>query len=106
METHKVKHTPLPWRVETKAITHPDIGDVAVVYMINNADESVYEQEANAKFIVRACNSHYELLEACKEAYELVKNECEAHDKGDISRGDFTLLEELEDVIAKAEGKV
>ncbi len=24
--------------------------------------------KANAKFIVRACNSHYKLLEACKQA--------------------------------------
>lgn len=30
--------------------------------------------EANAAFIVRACNSHYELLEACKEMQSLLEN--------------------------------
>lgn len=47
----------------------------------------------NARFIVSACNSHYELLNACKEALSI------------LSVQDGRVKELLEKVIAKAEGK-
>lgn len=60
------KHTPVPWnssRSEPERVY--DTGGILV-----HANGSKYvdelEKQANAAFIVRACNSYYELLEALK----------------------------------------
>lgn len=69
------KHTKLPWSVCTNPTGQsqpaspyiidgsglPDGGDIIAIAMGNS--ETVKE---NVRFIVRACNSHYELLEALK----------------------------------------
>lgn len=62
----EAKHTPLPWKVENGAgrgawIMGADEGWSALV--CGNNDETAI---ANKAFILRACNSHYELLEACR----------------------------------------
>lgn len=54
--TQEVKHTPLPWKQN-------NVGDVVsgktvILETYDNQDE------ANAAFIVRACNAHYALIEA------------------------------------------
>jgi hypothetical protein len=68
-----MKHTELPWEVahyedgilegvnfiRSTANPHP-------ICTIINGGELPEVVAANAAFIVRACNSHYELLEACK----------------------------------------
>ena len=57
------KHTRLPWFAEAggrKIYSGPDY-DV-VVCDVHDWEES--EGRANAEFIVRACNSHYELVRA------------------------------------------
>ena len=64
------KHTPGPWSInEWKqrdasirigAKGTPIIAEVPLKYV------SINEQQANAELIVRACNSHEELLAACK----------------------------------------
>lgn len=80
------KHTPLPWAVEFRPRVHEWwIGSAlkekqrglkieqmtcAIKAMTGN---HVSEAEENAAFIVRACNSHYELLEALKEAHAEIR---------------------------------
>ena len=56
--------TPLPWRVAY--LDAPDIkgADGRVVACVSEL--SAEQNEANAAFIVTACNSHAALLEACK----------------------------------------
>jgi len=59
------KHTPVPWEVEDDVIVDPITKKVIV-----NCCETDYSSvinEANARFIVRACNSYEELLAALKQ---------------------------------------
>lgn len=89
METETVKtvkHTPLPWSYKRThqlssdtwyVLIDPsgkgpivDVGGKDVSGQIAEAKHLTTNHEeiaANAEFIVRACNSHYELLEALKE---------------------------------------
>lgn len=72
-ESHS-QHSPLPWRVDGCKgsiyqfdIVGPNGEDLAYANESDGADEpSVYPAQANADFIVRACNSHDELLAALK----------------------------------------
>ena len=71
------KHTPVPWHV-----IRCDNGDYTISYSdteLRSHIATCHEQtlcpehgsiEANAAFIVRACNSHTALLEACKALVE------------------------------------
>ena len=52
------KHAELPWELSYDGRT---IGPVKYVHTVQ---PRVGETKANAEFIVRACNSHYELLAA------------------------------------------
>lgn len=58
-----MKHTQGKWIVDgNQAVTTQYGSIIADIF-----GDSKEEQEANASFIVKACNSHAELLEACKE---------------------------------------
>lgn len=66
------EHTALPWKArneEVYATTDDGMLEMRIATGIAG--------EANARFIVTACNCHADLLEACKEAYRffLVLNE-------------------------------
>ena len=60
------------------------------------------EGEANAAFIVRACNSHDELVAACKEAFNQIQY---LHEKFQVTGSGCQVLAKLETAIAKAKGK-
>lgn len=72
MET---KHTPLNWKqdnAEPRAIYSPNDGKI--IAMCDNPFRPAYEAEANAEFIVLACNSFAALTEQnakLKEALQL-----------------------------------
>ena len=75
----KAQHTPGPYKVSSKYGTSTDkqnyiIADVILVAIIAGSDSLADEQdEANARFIVRACNAHDELVRILKMiAYEPV----------------------------------
>ena len=63
------KHTPLPWDISR----HSD-PNCAVRYVVTEENgyevcsffNSLEENVANSEFIMRACNNHYEMLEALK----------------------------------------
>lgn len=63
-------HTPLPWkigRVDTLVTAADQRGICSTGGYADNridSEELAEENRANAAFIVRACNSHYDLLEA------------------------------------------
>lgn len=92
-------HTELPWEVYSDehgiAGDAPGIesagGESIVVFGDLGGDfqgvrgETPEEALANARFIVRACNAHYDLLEALKEAVEW-----DSHDSGCIPAVWFT----------------
>ena len=91
-----MKHTELPWKI----------------YDWKNWDQAEIQNKENdvickfphllpnwlndAQFIVRACNSHYELLEACKFAKSVIQFGESWIDKCE---------EVISQAIAKAEGK-
>lgn len=58
------------------------------------------EPEANAEFIARACNSHYELLAACKTLLSIIHAQAAVVDSK-FNNG----IESARAAIAKAEGK-
>ena len=78
--TQETKHTPGPWAAVRNATywefgnynhNHGQIGDCCVSNWLYDEEGNPISQEeagkiaeANAEFIVRACNAHYELLEA------------------------------------------
>ena len=71
------QHTPIPWRlVGGVTIIGPDGEPLAKVLMPIPSDAV---REANAKFILLACNSHDALLESCKKVKAALNNEL---DKG------------------------
>ena len=106
-----MNHTPTPWKLN-KA------GSQKTIY-INTADEEglyladlqncqgTETTEANAEFIVRACNSHDDLVKALKEVKEQIgevfysqKQDNPEHDAA-IDR----IVSVVGEALAKAEGK-
>jgi hypothetical protein len=116
------KHTALPWKVVAE-----DIGDETFIYApvgikgADGFDVVSYEGgftpnsewkldviKANADFIIRACNSHDELVEALKAASVFIKNGIELGfirmpDK-DIPDPAHLVPGMVETALAKAEG--
>ena len=62
------QHTPGPWKVHA---VDPYAKPANRRWLIN-PDVAVCKTEANAEFIVRACNSHDDLLEACQLAARIL----------------------------------
>ena len=61
------KHTDLPWserNVGYGSFIRPEIAWIGF-----GTVRTIAEHRANAAFIVRACNAHYEMLDALKKAY-------------------------------------
>ena len=73
-----------------------------VAMCCDSRDEGTERQEEkdNAQFIVRACNCHDELLEACKQ----LLIETDQHAQGDCPKL-LSACAEARKAIAKAEGK-
>ncbi len=67
---NKGKHTPLPWHTDDTGLEptswiniYPKNEECLPLCSVRHYSK---ELKANAKFIVKACSSHYELLEALK----------------------------------------
>jgi hypothetical protein len=99
-------HSPVPWKVEIGPYSGNDwlIGSALNGKNYSITTDHIHASEMNgadaeddAKFIVAACNSHDDLLEACKTALEYMKI-------GRISY-DNELYSQLITAIAKAEGQ-
>lgn len=64
------KHTPTPWKMDDKnGILSKNGTIIAKTKTINRNNDPAW---ANQEFIVRAANSHYDLLKACKEALTII----------------------------------
>lgn len=77
MET---KHTPTPWKrgyypddIETSGGTTIALVPRAIGKVYRISHDISAEPDANAAFIVRACNAHDSLVEAAQLALELIK---------------------------------
>ncbi|KKM11254.1 hypothetical protein LCGC14_1721120 [marine sediment metagenome] len=65
----KAEHTPPPYEItrvnaDELWITHEQNKLASIIYPLSER----IEMEATAEFIIRACNNHARLVEACKEA--------------------------------------
>lgn len=70
---NKTEHTPTPWYKDGRAIvTEPRIPEIEICVCTADSEVNEQESQANAAFIVRACNSHALLVEALKEAWALI----------------------------------
>jgi len=97
-------HTKTPWRVRRdeyplnfgRFIVSSEGHEFLYLSAGNNdgLTDSVEEDEANAEFIVRACNSHEALVEACSDAVEYLR--------GNLHN--FDILEILEAALDAAKG--
>lgn len=69
----ETKHTPTPWRLDSAGVNVTDSSPER--YCIANVHgNSVKNLEANAAFIVRACNEHAALVAVAEAAASLVFN--------------------------------
>ena len=88
-----MEHTLLPWMASNKNALNNWL-----VYP-NNSKHSLERTKANAEFIVKACNSHYDLLLALKIIHD------ELHEKElNIKSDEFKIWEICSKAIKKAEG--
>lgn len=73
---NKQAHTPTPWTISRAKGPHYQfirIRQVGTIDYHASVRINLPESEANASFIVRACNNYEELLEACKLAKEVLR---------------------------------
>lgn len=102
------KHTPTPWNVEKitgnkETIFWLQANGSNIFTSANSATIYAGEDEANAAFIVRAVNSHDEMIASLKDILSRFKS-CIADGNGELS-GDAPAIKTAETLIAKAEGK-
>src|ERR1700682_5153340 len=110
----KPQHTPTPWSVATSIkefVPKTQGGGLKVRLLGNgfqrlgtmNASEDTELARANAAFIVRAVNSHEELLEAAKVALERLGKLPGSAEIGTRNPGELSACDMLQRAIAKAE---
>ena len=92
-----MKHTPKPWhtnRCENSIRIDSFHGsEIARVHGTHTLSED------NAQFILTAVNNHYQLLEACEAAGDIV--ELSIHSQ--VGTGAYNVLKKLKQAIANAE---
>lgn len=116
-------HTPTPWHFRPEVIHPTDTGGYGTPVILkraaviipehfdaeadDNIDEIEVRLEANAKFIVLACNSHAALLNAAHLAVSTIQGTIDAHkDNGmDVTDVYAENLAIIQQAIKAAEGK-
>ncbi len=70
-----VSHTELPWLYDSPDLCFEFKGENLSIADLDGSlvTMSYEEQDANGKFIVKACNNHYKLLKALKEAIDALR---------------------------------
>jgi len=100
------KHTPTPWEAR-KYTAEGDyaiarVGYMPIAAMGPEEDRDAEQVEADAEFIVRAVNSHDDLLEACKEVLRIRDCKLSAANGGWSDAAD--IWAKVDAAIAKAQG--
>jgi len=108
-----MKHTPLPWfiakpklagpKAENDRLIHTTEGKhIAEVFQYQSHQDQDGPAEANAEFIIRACNSYYDLVEVCKEIF----NAFEHFERIEgCNQQEQDALDKLRQTLVKLEGK-
>lgn len=101
------QHTPVPWDTEPTA-GHDRHGQSAIYGEDGKDIAIVYDGQANAEFIVRACNSHDDLLAALKGAENCLRwasQESTGRVKAEIVNGWIHHADQAHAAVAKANGE-
>ena len=98
------KHTPGTWEMSKHGTPayHPQFG----VYAASASDHVIVtgkNAEADAEFIVRACNAHDELLAALKRTLARLKSHTASIETCDLPSGTELAIDEACAAIAKSE---
>jgi len=101
-----MKHTDLPWQVK-----HSDVEDQYLITgpggcyiaLVDDQGEPI-DNQANAEFICRACNSHEELVEALTEARDYLNTIGNTLPE-DVEDFVCNSVEDVEDRLSKAIAK-
>ncbi len=115
MSAQNTGHSALPWAMETFGLELDEYGNVLrgegrIISGGKHADTIVcemaggiplFEHEANAAYIVRACNSHERLVGALQAAQAALVALSTPDEPGDMPDA---LLEQIADALAQAEG--
>lgn len=88
-------HTPTPWSYADDGFYGCIIASNGEPLFGGEPSEGRIENNEDTKFVLRAVNSHDELVKAVKELFSCYR---------DGLRADLTIVEGWRDVIAKAEG--
>lgn len=107
----KQTHTPGPWTLHPRIMPDPPVvyHDGSIVATVDTSAPEPGEREANARLIVRAVNSHEELLEALKICLFYFNGESIAGRYVDVPAGcghDISMEGLLSKVIAKADAEL
>lgn len=102
-----MKHTPTPWKIVARSADPLDVSkrmieDSQGRFIVKTGTTvhiSLEQQAANAAFIVRAVNCHYELVNSLKQ----IKSQLTAIDG--LTHQEEFILSIAQQAIAKAEGK-
>lgn len=102
-----MRHTPGPWRITKHPTKYPDLFIYDIIQAQPDPDfnrvcgiAGGLDSKADAEFICQACNSHEDLLEACKQAVD----DWHADDANfDIEEPKY--LEMARQAITRAEGR-
>lgn len=95
------KHTPTPWLLDGFDICH-HTGPATIHVIAKTSTPVEGDEQANAEFIVRACNAHYDLVEALQTvglSYEL------AIQSGAVKDDDGSIGEMVDAALKKAKGE-
>lgn len=96
--TQTKQHTALPWGIWLERQVCHAVGPQS----LEGPNICIADSPANASFIVRACNSHYELLEACKATMEEFEDRYDGSPDGGYKWMGI-LMHQLQAAIALAE---
>ena len=97
----KPQHTPTPWhQVDNTGALVIDLNGNVMAHCAVQDELPMTERQANAAFIVRAVNSHEELIEALKEVTEWLAASCTTSDGAQTEA-----IKQANSAIARAEGK-
>lgn len=108
MTNLQIAHTPTPWFIEAQAevsahrvVTADASIPVADIRIIGRS-EGGFEKAEDAAFIVKACNAHYELVQALRKARTHVRYRAWSSDEEKKECG--VLGSYIDAVLAKLEG--
>lgn len=103
----EMSHTPTPWKLGPTGDTVDDANGLELLRMYEadgREEPTALPYRANAAFIVRACNSHEELLSALKRAREALKANEEITGTWELYQASPE-MKAIHAAIAKAEGR-